>query len=311
MQPRNNKAAPQTAKKPADQPVTNLQNRAQSVSDGLLKLLKALTITTLLTLTLTAKDWQAPQTALPPALRNIGIDQKLGQTIPVNLPFTDEAGRSVHLSEYFGQKPVLLVLVYYQCPMLCSQILQGVMHALRVVPFEVGKEFDVVVVSFDTKDTPELALAKKKLIVERYGKRGDPAGWHFLTGSESSIQALTKAVGFRYQWDQESQTFIHASGIMVLTPEARLARYFYGIEFPPKDLRLAFVEASKNKIGSPVDQLLLYCFHYDPSSGKYGLMIFNILRAAGAMTVFGVLGLILILRRREQVIGHAQEPSHS
>ncbi len=268
---------------------------------------RSISLCALLTFTLAAKDWQAPQSALPPALKNIGIDQKLGQTIPVNLQFTDEGGRSVRLAEYFGQKPVLLVLVYYQCPMLCSQILQGVMHALRVVPFDVGKQFDVVVVSFDPKDTPDAALAKKKQIVERYGKRGDPAGWHFLTGQEPAIKALTQAVGFRYEWDQESQTYIHASGIMVLTPEARLARYFYGIEFPPKDLRLAFVEASKEKIGSPVDQLLLYCFHYDPSSGKYGLMIFNILRAAAAMTVFGLAGLVWILRHREQVTGHADE----
>ncbi len=259
--------------------------------------LRHISLCILAALGLYAKDWQAPQSALPPALKNIGIDQKLGQTIPVNLPFVDEAGRNVHIGEYFGQKPVLLVLVYYQCPMLCSQLLQGVMHALRVVPFEVGNEFDVVVVSFDPKDSPDNAIAKKKEIVARYGKRGNAAGWHFLTGQEASIRALTQAVGFRYQWDQESQTFIHASGIMVLTPDARLARYFYGIEFQPKDVRLALVEASKNKIGSPVDQLLLYCFHYDPASGKYGLMIFNIVRAAAAMTIFGLVGLVLMLRR--------------
>jgi protein SCO1 len=258
---------------------------------------RSISLSALLALSLCAKEWRAPQSTLPPALRNIGIDQKLGQTIPVNLQFTDEAARTVRLGEYFGQKRVLLVLVYYQCPMLCSELLRGVMKALRVVPFEAGKEFDVVVVSFDPKDTPENAMTKKREILQRYGKRGDPAGWHFLTGQEPSIRALTQAVGFRYQWDQESQTFIHASGIMILTPEARLARYFYGIEFQPSDLRLAFVEASKSKIGSPVDQLLLYCFHYDPASGKYGLMILNIVRAGAAMTVFGLVGLILMLRR--------------
>ena len=221
----------------------------------------------------------------PPALARIGIDQKLDAQLPLDLQFRDESGKTVRLGQYFGEKPVVLSLVYYECPMLCTLVLNGMVRTFRTLEFEVGKEYDVVTVSIDPKETPELAKAKKEQYVESYRRAGAKTGWHFLTGSESSIRQLADTVGFHYTYDEKTGQFGHASAIMVVTPTGRLAKYFYGVEFPPRDLRLGLVEASANKIGSPVDQILLYCLHYDPMTGKYGIVIKNVLRLTGLATV--------------------------
>ncbi|MBC7910027.1 MAG: SCO family protein [Pyrinomonadaceae bacterium] len=233
---------------------------------------------------------------LPKALNNVGIDQKLGEQVPLDLMFRDEAGREVRLSEYFNQgRPVIISLVYYECPMLCNQVLNGLAGSLKTLSFDVGKEFDVVTVSFDARETPQLAAAKKDSYMARYNRAGAEKGWHFLTGDEKNINALTQAVGFRYAYDETTNQFAHASGIMLATPEGKLARYFYGIEYAPKDMRLSIVEASANKVGSPVDALMLYCFHYDPATGKYGLAIMNVVRLGGILTVLGIIALLIAL----------------
>jgi len=235
------------------------------------------------------KDRQAATAAsvLPPGLRNVGLDQKLNEQVPLVLSFRDESGRAVPLSSYFGNKPVILALVYYQCPMLCTQILNGLVISLRGMSLESGRDFEVVSVSIDPTETPELAARKKAEYLRRYAKSS--MGWHFLTGAEPQIKELAQAVGFRYAYDARTKQYAHASAIMVLTPSGRLSKYFYGIEYAPRDLRLGLVEASENKIGSPVDQLLLYCYHYDPSTGKYSAIVLNIVRLAGALTllIFG------------------------
>ena len=238
---------------------------------------------------------------LPKALNGVGIDQKLNEQLPLDLVFHDENGKDVKLGEYFGKKPVLLSLVYYQCPMLCNQVLNGMVTAFKVMAFKPGEEFEVVTVSFDPRETPELAAAKKKTYVDYLPepKRSAAAsGWHFLTGDEASIKRITDAVGFRYHFDEATNQFAHASGVFVTTPQGKLARYFYGIEYAPRDLRFGLIEAAENKIGSPVDQLLLYCFHYDPATGKYGAAIMNLMRLGGVVTVIAIVGLLLMLRRR-------------
>jgi protein SCO1/2 len=239
----------------------------------------------------------ATENGLPKALREVGIEQRLGEQVPLDAEFRDETGRMVQLGDYFTKRPVVLVLAYYDCPMLCTQVLNGAVSALKAVPFDAGREFDVVVVSFDPRETPALASAKKEGYMQRYGRAGASAGFHFLTGDEPSIKRLTEAVGFHYRWDEATKQFAHASGIMVATPQGRLSHYFYGIEYAPKDVRLSLVEASANRIGSPVDQLLLYCYHYDPMSGKYGMVVMNVVRAAGVVTVLAILALLILLRR--------------
>lgn len=237
---------------------------------------------------------------LPKALNNVGIDQKLNEQLPLDILFRDETGREVQLTEYFRQgRPVVIALVYFECPMLCNQVLNGLTSSLKTLSFDVGKEFEVVAVSFDPRETPQLAADKKASYMARYGRPGTEKAWHFLTGDQKSIDALTKAIGFRYGYDPATKQFAHASGIMLATPEGKLARYFYGIEYSPKDLRLGIVEASANKVGSPVDMLLLYCFHYDPSSGKYGLAIMNVVRFGGVVTVIGIIFLVIFLRQRK------------
>src|SRR5216684_2967227 len=228
------------------------------------------------------KDRQAATAAsvLPPGLRNVGLDQKLNDQVPLSLVFHDETGRAVPLSSYFRNKPVILALVYYQCPMLCTQILNGLVISLRGMSLESGRDFEVVSVSIDATETPELAARKKAEYMRRYAKSS--AGWHFLTGAEPQIRQLADAVGFRYAYDPHTKQYAHASAIMVLPPGGRLSRYFYGIEYAPRDLRLGLVEASENKIGSAADQILLYCYHYDPSTGKYSAIVMNIVRLAGA-----------------------------
>src|SRR5579862_8366286 len=214
-------------------------------------------------------------------LKNVGIDQKLDSRIPLDLPFKDETGNTVKLGDYFGKRPVILAPVYYECPMLCTQILNGLVRSLKAVTFNPGQEFDVVVFSFDARDTAALAAANKASYLKRYDRAGTALGWHFLTGDLESIKALTAAIGFHYVWDAHSNQFAHASGVMVITPEGRVSKYFYGIDYASKDIRLGLIEAAQNKIGTPVDQLLLFCYHWDPSTGKYTATAMNILRVAG------------------------------
>ena len=235
---------------------------------------------------------------LPPVLKQVGLDQRLNEQVPLDAVFKDEQGREVRLGQFFGKKPVVLSLVYYNCPMLCTQVLNGMLGSFKQVAFNIGDQFEVVTVSFDPAETPQLASAKKDTYVKAYNRRGVDAGWHFLTGDEANIKRLTEAVGFRYVWDEQTKQFAHASGIMVLTPEGKIANYFYGIDYSPKDLRLALVESSQNKIGTPVDALMLYCYHYDPATGKYGAVVMNIMRLGGVVTVFLIIGLLLVLRRR-------------
>jgi protein SCO1/2 len=242
----------------------------------------------------------AAQTALPPQLRDVGIDQRLNARVPLELGFRDESGAPVALRSYFGRRPVVLALVYYECPMLCTMVLNGLLKSLRAINLDAGRDFEVVTVSFDPSETHELAAAKKQSYVERYSRPTAAAGWHFLTGEEEAIRKLTQAVGFRYKYDPATNQFAHASAIMVLTPDGRLARYLYGIEYAPRDLRLALVEAAAGKIGTAVDQVLLYCFHYDPATGKYSLLIMNIIRAAGAATVVALGLFMLVMFRRDR-----------
>jgi protein SCO1 len=234
----------------------------------------------------------------PQILRNVAIEQRLDRLLPLDLPFRDESGRTVHLSDYFG-KPVVLVLAYYNCPMLCTQVLNGLLSSLRVLSFDAGREFEVVTVSFDPRDTPAAARAKKEPYVARYGRPGAASGWHFLTGAPRSIAGLTDAVGFRYSWDERIGQFAHASAIYVATPDGRLSRYFFGIEYAPRDLRLALVEASRGKIGTPVDQLLLYCYHYDPVAGRYGAVVMNMVRVGGIAAVLVLAIFLSVMWRRD------------
>lgn len=238
---------------------------------------------------------------LPKALNDVGIDQKLPEQLPLDLEFRNESGEAVKLGKYFGNKPVVLSLVFYECPMLCNQVLNGMASAFRVMSFRPGNEFEVITVSFDSRETPSLAAGKKSTYVAylpEEKRAGAASGWHFLTGDETNIKRLTDAIGFRYHFDEATNQFAHASAIYVATPQGKLARYFYGIEYPPRDLRLGLIEASENKIGSPVDQLLLYCYHYDPATGKYGAVVMNMIRLGGIATVVAMLTLLLLLRRR-------------
>jgi protein SCO1/2 len=235
---------------------------------------------------------------LPKALQDVGIDQKLNEQVPLDLVFKDESGKEVKLGDYFNGKPVVLSLAYYNCPMLCTQVLNGLTGAMKGMSFDAGNEFNVITVSFDPREKPDLAAEKKQVYLKGYQREGAAQGWHFLTGDDESIKKLTQAVGFRYRFDQATNQYAHASGIMVLTPQGKISHYFYGIDYAPKDLRLALIEASENKIGTPVDQLLLYCYHYDPATGKYGPVIMNIVRLAGIATIIAIAALILLLRKR-------------
>jgi protein SCO1/2 len=230
----------------------------------------------------------------------VGIDQKLNQQIPLDLEFYDETGKAVRLGDYFGQKPVILSLVYYDCPMLCTMVLNGLLESLKQLKFNVGDQFNVVTVSFDPTEKPSLAAAKKAVYVGLYGRPGAAENWHFLTGGEKMIRQLTQAVGFRYNYDLPTKQYVHATGIMVLTPQGRLARYFYGIKYPAGNLRLGLVEASQGKIGSPVDEILLYCCQYDPQTGKYSLIISRAIKISAGVTVVCLGTMILVLFRGGQ-----------
>lgn len=241
-----------------------------------------------------------PAAAVPELLQEVGLDQKLNTQIPLNLAFKDESGRTVKLGDYFGNRPVILTLNYFDCPMLCTEVLNGLTSSLGTMNFTIGREFDVVTVSFDPRDTPQRAAAKKANYLARYKRAGAEQGWHFLTGNDAEISVLTRAVGFRYTYNKAAAQYAHASGIIVLTPEGRLSHYFYGIEYGPRDLRLALIEAANHKIGSPVDQLLLACFHYDPSTGRYSLAVMRAVRAGGVATLLVMGGAVVLMRRRER-----------
>jgi len=239
-----------------------------------------------------------PANVRPPGLKNVGIRQNLNQQIPPDLAFTDDLGRPVHLADYFGKRPLILNLVYYNCPMLCGEVLSGLEHSLRMMKFDVGKEFDVITVSFDPNETPEMAAKKKSEFLKRYNRAGGEQGWHFLVGKPDAINTLTQVAGFDYQYDEKTKQFAHATAIMILTPQGKIAQYYYGVEYPPKDLRLGLVEAGAGKIGNMVDQMLLYCYHYDPEQGKYSATILRVLRLAGIATMLFLGTIIVVLIRR-------------
>ena len=241
-----------------------------------------------------------PAGVRPPVLKDVGIDQLLNNQVPLDLEFRDESGRTVKLAEYFKDKPVVLSLVYYDCPRLCTQVLTGLLGAMKALPMTPGKEFVNLSVSFDPRETPQLAAAKKAEYLKRYDRPGAEAGWHFLTGDVAAIQALTKAVGFRYVCDPVTKQYAHTGGIMVLTPQGKISRYFYGIEYAPRDLRFGVIDASAGKVGSLADQVILYCYMYDPDRGTYGLVMMRLLRIFGGLTVVTLLALFLYLRRKEK-----------
>ena len=245
----------------------------------------------------------------PAELRGVGIEQHLNQQVPLDLTFRNEAGEPVTLRSLMRGKPVILSLAYYQCPMLCTLVLNGLVGAMRALPFDAGNEFDVITVSFDPKDTPELAAKKKATYLGEYRRQGAEQGWHFLTGDEASIKALTDAVGFRYNYLPEKGQFAHAAGIMVLTPSGVLSRYFYGVEFAPRDLKFGLMEAANGKIGSPVDQLMLFCFQYDPATGRYTTVVLNAIRVGGVLTLVA-LGLFMARSwRRDRAAGGKGTPT--
>jgi protein SCO1/2 len=236
---------------------------------------------------------------LPTILQNVGFEPRLNAQIPLDVNLRDEAGRDVRLRDYFGSKPVLLAFVYYGCPMLCNQVELGVVGSLKMLSFNAGRDFDVIFVSFDSRETPAMAAQKKANALSHYGRPGSSSGWHFLTGAQDSIDALTKAANFRYSFDAQSKIFAHASGIMLLTPDGRISRYFYGVEYPSRDVRLGLVDASAGKIGTPIDHLLLYCFEYNPETARYSATILKIIRLAGVLTILAIVAGIVIFRRRD------------
>jgi protein SCO1 len=241
-----------------------------------------------------------PMAATPGVLQEIGFDQKLGDQVPLDLAFRDETGKEVRLGDYFGRKPVVLSLVYYDCPMLCTLSLNGLAGALEVLSFVPGQEFEVLTVSFDSREGPVLAAAKKRAYMARHERKEAEKGWHFLTGPEESVEALTAAVGFRYTWDEQTKQFAHPAGIVVATPEGRISHYLFGVEYSPKDLRLALVDAAGGKIGNAVDQVLLFCYQYNPEIGRYSASILNLVRLGGVLTVLALGGFILAATRRRR-----------
>lgn len=242
-------------------------------------------------------------------LQNIGFDQNLGRQLPLDLKFTNENGDVVSLSTYFAQKPVILTLVYHDCPMLCGAELHGLITCLRPMTFTPGNEFNILTVSFNPDETTTLSAAKKAEYIKEYGRPNAAAGWHFLTGNKDSIETLTKAVGFRYRYDEASKQFAHASGIVLVTPEGKTSRYFYGVEYYPRELKLGLIEASQNRIGNLTDQVLLYCYRYDPMTGRYGIVILNVLRVAGLLTVFCLGTFMTVMFLRDKRMNHIPKSS--
>ena len=243
-----------------------------------------------------------PTAARPGILSKIAIDQKIGSQVPADIPFIDENGRQVKIGDYFGKRPVVLALVYYECPMLCTQVLNGLVGAVSVLNFDAGREFDVVAVSFNPKEGPGLASQKKASYMERYGRPQTAGGWHFLTGTQESIDRLTDAVGFRYEYDPKIGQFAHGAALEVLTPKGTIAKYFYGIEFSPRDLRLGLIEASEEHIGTVIDDVLLFCYHYDPATGKYGASVLTLVRIAGVATILAFAIFLTVSLRRDRAL---------
>jgi protein SCO1/2 len=250
-----------------------------------------------------------PPQGLPPILREVGFDQHLGEQVPGDIALRDEAGRDVRLSDYLGRRPVVLALVYYECPMLCTLTLNGLTSAMGVLSFEAGREYEVVTVSFEPKERPELAAAKKKAYLERLKRPAAAAGWHFLTGDAPSLERLTRAVGFRYAWDEQARQYAHPSGLVVLAPDGRIARYLYGIEYAPRDLRFALVEASEGRVGGAVDSVVLYCYQYDPARGRYGAAVIRLVRAAALLTLGALVSFWIAMWRRERALRARARPA--
>jgi protein SCO1/2 len=245
-----------------------------------------------------------PSNQMVGALADVEFQQRLHEQLPLDLKFVNEDGREVRLGEYFNRRPVLLAFVYYECPMLCTQVLNGVTSALTALDEKVGADYEVVAVSFDPRETAVLAAAKKKSYVDRYNRPGSEHGFHFLTGSEASIKALTAAAGFKYAWDEQTQQFAHASGFVVATPQGKLSRYFFGIEYAPRDVKFALMESSAGRVGSLIDQVLLYCYHYDPKTGSYSFVAMKAVQLGGAFTLLALAGFVVVAIRREQRAGH-------
>lgn len=271
---------------------TRRQAKVLFTADGLLS---ALFLTLVVALPAQAHD----DDGRPLALQGVALEQKLGEQLPLGLAFRDETGSTVHLSDYFGKRPAILNLVYFDCQDLCPLLLDGLVRSLRVLSFNPGTQFDVLTISFDPHDTPAQAAAKKSDVIKRYSRPGANEGWHFLTGDEPSIERLTQTIGFRYNYDGQKDRYGHATGIMLLTPEGKISRYFYGIEFSPRDLRLGLIEASADKIGSAIDQLLLFCYHYDPITGKYGLLVTRVIQLGSIATVLLLATYIFVMLRGE------------
>jgi protein SCO1 len=244
---------------------------------------------------------------LPPALANVRFDPQLNAQIPLDASFVNEMGAPVRLGEYFGKRPVVLVFAYYTCPMLCSQVEQAVVGTLKMLSFNPGTDYDVVFVSFDTADTPDTAAKKKHEALARFARPTTDGGWHFLTGTRDSIDAVTKAANFSYSYDEKSKTYGHASGILLLTPDGRISRYFFGVEYPPSNVRLGLVDASAGKIGTPVDHLLLFCYQYDPTRARYSATVLTVLRMGAVVTLFCMVLGFVIFRRREHRNEHPSQ----
>ncbi len=247
---------------------------------------------------------------LPPALVNVGFDPKLNAQIPLDVAFTDEMSRPVQLREYFGKKPVVMAFVYYTCPMLCSQVEQALVGTLKMIKFDPGKDYDVVLISMDPSDTSDDGLKKKHEALSRFARPSTDNGWHFLTGSKEAVDAVTKAADFRYTYDPKSKLFGHASGILILTPDGRISRYFFGVEYPASNVRLGLVDASEGKIGTPVDHLLLFCYQYDPTKARYSATILTVIRMGGVVTLFCMVLGFVIFRRREHRPGTPTQGAH-
>lgn len=238
-------------------------------------------------------------TVTPEQLKEVTFQQRLDQRLPLETQFKDESGGTVRLGDFLGHRPAVLAFAYFQCPMLCTQVMNGISSALSVMPFTAGEDFDVIVISFDPRDTPAAAADRKRRHLQYWSAEKTAGAWHFLTGDEPAIKRVTGAAGFTYRWDEGTQQFAHVSGVLVLTPDGRLSRYFYGIEYSPKELRLALVESGEGRIGSAIDQLLLYCFHYDPAAGRYGVVVMNLIRLGGVLTVAAMVSFIVLMRRRD------------
>ena len=254
------------------------------------------------------RDAGTPASAVPAALREVGFDQRIDEKLPLDVTFRDEQGRTVPLGHFFGSRPVVLALVYYDCPLLCTMVLNALAASLDVMSLEPGRDFDIVTISFDARETPALAAAKKAAYLQRYKRPGAAAAWHFLTGDQPAIDRITKAAGFRFVWDEPLKQFAHPTGVIVVTPDGRLSRYLFGIEYGPRDLRFAIVEASGGRVGTRTDAFLLYCYHYDPATGRYGLAIMRAVRAGGVATVLSLASFVVVMLRREKKSGRAPGP---